>query len=115
MRTWFEGDDCGPSTGALISLAQRHDLRVRRPCTFVKTLADNCPSPIKDHRTDAWVGVCERSANGKLKGTTHERDVALMLWCVDLAVCHVLSLVLDSCIQASSGARTVSTDQGRTQ
>jgi hypothetical protein len=62
----------------------------------VETLADNRSSSIKDHSTDAWVGVCERSASRKPKGTTHQRDVALMLCCVDLAVCHVLSLVLDS-------------------
>jgi hypothetical protein len=96
VRTRFEGDDRGASTGGLAGLAERHDLRVRRACAVVETLADDRAGLIEDDGADAWVGVGERSAGGKLEGTTHQRDIALMLWCVDLAVCHVLSLVLDS-------------------
>jgi len=99
--TRFEGDHCGASTGSLAGLAKCVDLRVRRARAIVKTLADDPAGTIEDDGADAWVRVGQRSTDGKLQGTTHQGNIALALWCVvlwclDLAVRHVLPFVLDS-------------------
>jgi len=106
VRARFEGDDSGASTGGLAGLAECIDLGVRRARSLVDALAHDRAGTIENDGTDAWVGVGQGSVGGKLKRTTHQRDVALvlwfallwcaLLWCVDLAVRHVLPLVLES-------------------
>jgi hypothetical protein len=97
----FEGDHCGASTGSRAGLAERVDLRVRRARAIVKTLANDPAGTIEDNGADPWVGVGQRPTDGKLKGTTHQGNIAfalwcVVLWCVDLAVRHVLPFVLDT-------------------
>jgi len=70
----------------------------------VETFADDRAIGIENDGAHAWVGVAKRSALSKLDGTTHERDVALVPRRVDLAVSHVLPLVLDSCSGELRGA-----------
>jgi hypothetical protein len=67
----------------------------------VKTLANDPAGTIEDDGADAWVGIGQGPAGGKFQGTTHQGNIALALWCVvlwclDLAVRHVLPFVLDS-------------------
>jgi len=77
---------------------------VRSTCALVETFSDNHATGVHDHGTHAWVGVAEGSARGEVECTTHQRDVALALWRVDLTVSHVLPLVLDSCSGELRGA-----------
>jgi len=77
---------------------------MRRTRAFVETFADDDAALINDESTDARVGVRDRSKGSELQGPTHERNVALMLRCLGLAVRHVLPFVLDSCSVGLRGA-----------
>jgi hypothetical protein len=52
---------------------------MRRAGAFVESFAGYQAMHVENDRTDAWVGVTERSARGELKGTAHQGDVELTL------------------------------------
>jgi hypothetical protein len=112
MRARFESDHGHARPGRGPSLTQRHDLRVRGARTFVETFTDDDADLIHDDSAHARIGVRDGSKGSELQGATHERNVALMLRCLGLAVRHVLPLVLDSC-SSGSGARTMTPCHGR--
>jgi hypothetical protein len=80
----------------------------------VETFPDDQSAWIENDGAHSRVGVAKRSASSQREGTTHERDVALMLWRVGLTVSHVLPLVLDSSSGELRGANgELGSGQGR--